>query len=143
MRSSAGVRVVMRPKAEILRHRGLEEGGRVQKYVDNEVLRRNEPYLPKDIGEYEKSGRLGTKIGSGEVVYNTIKGRFLYYGKVMVGEITGSAWAKSNEKKIVTDQDLTYQGGGLRGAFHFERMKADHKDDILRGAADKAGGKAR
>ena len=133
----------LRPKKEILSRRGLQDGGRAQRYVDNEVLRRNAPYLPHESGELEKSGRLGTVVGSGKVIYNTVKGRFLYYGKLMIGERSHSAWAHQNEKKIVTDQDLTYQGGGLRGAFHFERMKTDHKEDILRGVAKVTGGKAK
>lgn len=138
-----GVRFKLDSEENILARRGLETHGRAQKYVDSEVLRRNAPYLAHDSGDYEKRGRLGTEIGSGEVVYNTAKGRFLYYGKVMVGERTGSPFAESNEKKIVTDRDLTYQGGGLRGAYHFERMKADHKDDILKGAAEITGGRAK
>ena len=137
-----GFRFEMDPQEVILARRGLEPGGRAQRYVDSEVLRRNEPYLAHDQGDYNRSGQRGTVIGTGEVVYNTVKGRFLYYGKLMLGEKSHSAWAKPNEKKVVTDKDLNYQGGGLRGAFHFERMKADHKEDILRGAAKVTGGKA-
>ena len=35
-------------------------------------------------------------------------GRFLYEGKVMVDPVTGSAWARKNAKKVVTDKPLTY-----------------------------------
>ena len=138
-----GFRFQMDSKQLIIARRGLELYGRAQKYVDNEVLRRNEPYMAHDGGDYVRSGRLGTDIGSGKVAYNTPKARFLYYGKLMVGEKSRSAWAKPGEKKVVVNKDLNYQGGGLRGAMHFERMKADHREDILRGAAEIAGGRAK
>lgn len=35
-------------------------------------------------------------------------GRFLYEGKVMVDEETGSPWAKKSHKKVVTDRPLRY-----------------------------------
>ena len=136
------VTVTMRPTQEILARRGLDDRGRVQKYIDSEVLRLSEPYLPHDSGNLEKTGRMSTEVGSGEVNYTAPYARYLYHGKVMVGEKSRSAWAKPNEKKVVTGKDISYQGGGKRGAYWFERMKADHKGDILRGAAEKAGGRA-
>lgn len=96
-----------------------------QKYIDNEVLRLSDPYLPFQSGMLKKSGILGTVLGSGEVIYNAPYARYLYYGKVMVGRAP----------KQLTDTDLTFHGAPMRGAFWFERMKADKKDQILRGAA--------
>ena len=136
-----GMKFTMRPTREILARRGLETKGKVQQYVDNEVLRLSSPYVPHAHGDLEESGRLATEIGSGEVNWNTPYARYQYYGKLMVGEKTGSAWARSGEKKVVTSKNLTYQGGGLRGAKWFERMKLDHKEEIVCGAAEIAGGK--
>ena len=133
----------MRPVSEILERRGLEPGGRVQKCIDNDVLRLSSPYLPHATGMLEKRGRMSTEIGSGEVNYASPYGRFLYYEKVMVGEKSRSAWARPNEKKVVTDKNIQYRGGGLRGGRWFERMKADHKDEILRNAARTSGGEAK
>lgn len=84
-------------------------------------------------GALEKSGPLSTDIGSGEVIWNTPYARYQYYGKVMVG----------SPPKTVTDTDLKYHGGGMRGKMWFERMKADHKNEIIEGAAKLAGGKAK
>ena len=44
----------------------LEEA---QKFVDSEVLRRCNPYVPKDTGELIRSGIRETRIGSGRVIY--------------------------------------------------------------------------
>lgn len=81
-----------------------------QRVVDSEVLRYNDPYVPKDQGEYINSGQRSTVIGSGEVVYNTPYARRWYY------------------------ENANFQGAPMRGARHFERMRVDHKDDILRSA---------
>lgn len=101
-----------------------------QKFIDSEVLRLCSPYVPFQSGMLEKSGILGTVIGSGEVNYNSPYARYLYYGKLMVGRAP----------KELTDIDLKFHGAPMRGAFWFERMKQDKKEQILRGAAKMAGG---
>ena len=42
---------------------------RKQMFVDSEVLRRCSPRVPLRTGMLEKSGKLGTDVGSGEVDY--------------------------------------------------------------------------
>lgn len=105
---------------------------RAQVYVDSEVLRYSEPYLPFRSGILKKSGILSTVVGSGEVEWATPYARYLYYGKVMIGQAP----------KQVTNRNLTFDQSKnpLAGAFWFERMKADHKNDILAGARRIAGG---
>ena len=58
-------------KAEIMRRRGIDSGGRVQRYVDNAVLDFCADYIPFDTGELNRSGERNTRIGSGEVIYDT------------------------------------------------------------------------
>ena len=100
---------------EIIRKRGLESGGFVQQYVDSEVMRHMEKYMPKLTGTMIESMVIATEIGSGEVVVNT-------------------PYAKKRSKSA--------RNNGQRGPQFFERMKADHRDDILEGAAKLSGGKA-
>lgn len=107
-----------------------ERFNNAQSYVDSEVLRLSEPYVPFQSGMLKLSGQLGTVIGSGLVVYNAPYARYQYYGMVMVGRAP----------KQLTDTPLTYHGAPKRGKLWFERCKADHKEQILRGAAKIAGG---
>ena len=102
-------------------HRSLQSGGRVQKYIDSTVLRKSDPYVPFLSGMLKTSGISGTVIGSGTVVYNSTYARRQYY-------------ANGGNGKQGTSR------GGLRGRYWFERMKADHLDEILQGAAKIAGG---
>ena len=94
----------------MLARRNLESNGKVQKFIDSEVIRLSEPYTPFDTGYLKNNApKIGTSIGSGEVVYNAPYARRQYYEN---------------------------RGNGQRGKMWFERMKADHKDDILRGALE-------
>lgn len=65
--------------AKVLKRLNLEEGGKVQQVIDSEVLRLNDPYVPKDTGQLIRSGIQNTQIGSGEVIYQTPYARKQYY----------------------------------------------------------------
>lgn len=113
---------------------------RAQKFVDSEVIRLCAPYTPFETGALSRSATLGTVVGSGEVVWNAPYARYLYYGKLMVSPATGSPWAKKGERKVLTERDLKYNGAPKRGKLWFERMKSDHKHEILAGAKKIIGG---
>ena len=113
------IKVSFKPIKTMLKDRGLDAGGRVQKIVDSEVLRRSDKYVPFRTGFLKKSGILGTVIGSGEVIYNALYADKNYYHNAGRGK-QGTAL------------------GGLRGKKWFERMKTDNKDDIIRLAQEEA-----
>lgn len=84
-----------------------------QKFVDSEILRESEPFIPLLAGILIKSGILGTDVGSGVVQWVAPYSKFQYY--------KGRAPGTSNF-------------GPLRGRFWFERMKEVHGHKIIRGA---------
>lgn len=101
--------------SQIMRRLNLEERGRVQQVIDSEVLRLNDPYVPKDTGELIRSGIVNTQIGSGEVIYQTPYARRQYY--------------------IPMNHD------GKRCAYWFEQMKNEGgREKILRAARRAVGG---
>ena len=136
-------RLEMKATDILLKDRGLETMGKVQKFIDQEVIRLMAPYTPFKAGMLEASATIGTKIGSGEINQITPYARYLYYGKLMVSSVTGSPWASKGESKILTDRDLQYDTSRhpLAGKMWFERMKADKKDEILEGVRKVAGAK--
>lgn len=103
-------------KQRIIMKRGLQPMGPVQKYIDSEVIRRMDPYTPLLSGILKDSPALQTKLGSGLIHQNQL------YAERQYHENKGGS-------------------GGLRGKMWFERMKADHKENILHGAAEIAGGR--
>ena len=134
----------------ILARRGLLPGGRVQAVVDEAVLRYCAPKVPFDTGYLIRQALQTSIIGQGLIVYGTPYARYLYYGEIYgpnipifeAGELAGF-YSPPGQKKHPTGRALTYQGAPERGAFWFERMKAEHREDIVREAAAAAGGRAK
>lgn len=53
---------------------------RAQKYLDSQVLKDTDKYVPMRTGNLAKSGIIGTVIGSGELEYAAPYARKVYYG---------------------------------------------------------------
>ena len=119
---------------------GLEEQGKVQKFLDKTVGDNLQKYVSHNSGTQEKSIPIASNYGSGKVIINVPYARFQAEGKVMVGIKSRKAWAKLGERKVVINKNLKYHGGALRGAHPFERMKADKRDSILNQTAKYARG---
>ncbi|MGN0398805.1 MAG: minor capsid protein [Blautia sp.] len=88
-----------------------------QRYIDSEVLRYCSPKVPFRSGFLDKSGTLGTVIGSGVVQYTAVYAKVQYY---------------------CTAQTRPYDAN--RGGKWFERMKVSNGKDILNGAKKIAAG---
>lgn len=136
---------------DLLRARNLEKGGKVQQAIDNAVIAWNLKYVPFQTGTLGKSPYASyAQPGGGRVIYNGPYARYLYYGEVYgpnipvfdddCGEPT-RFFSPKGEKKHPTGRPLQYstEHNALAGPFWFERMKADHADDILREAKNAAG----
>nr|DAZ08873.1 MAG TPA: Minor capsid protein [Caudoviricetes sp.] len=91
---------------------------RAQMFVDSEVLRFCSSRVPFDTGMLQKSGILGTVVGSGEVRYIAPYAAKQYYH---------------------TAPTRSYDAN--RGGMWFERGKAVERDHILRGAQKIAEGR--
>jgi hypothetical protein len=92
--------------------RWTREFSKVQIFIDSEVLRYCEPYVPLKTGMLIMSGILGTQIGSGIVKYIAPYAKHQYYLSRKPGSQTGP----------------------LRGPFWFTRAMAVHKPKILEGS---------
>lgn len=110
-------------KAELKWNPGFSEmwNGRVTKaqvYLDSEVLRLSNRYVPLRTSMLQKSGILGTEIGKGEVCWIAPYAKEQYYD---------TADSRSYDPQ--------------RGAHWFKRMWADHSSAIIAGGKKRAGGK--
>lgn len=125
---------------KIKKRHGIEAGGPAQQFLDMEVIRQCEPYVPYDSGNLTRSAWTATRIGSGEVVYPGPYAHYQYYGEVygpsFPCEIGGEMTFRSRKGiiKKPTGRKLKYNKDvhPLAGSFWFERMKADKGGDILR-----------
>lgn len=101
---------------KVLKNKGLEDGGKVQRFIDTECLRLCAPKVPKDSNALIESGNIHTKIGSGQIEYRTPYARRWYY------------------------REASFQEAPERGNYWFERMKQQYKEQILAGARKIANG---
>ena len=108
------VKLEILPENLLLAKRSLNQGGKAQIFVDSEVIRCCDSYVPLRRGPLKRSGTTATVKGSGMVHYNTPYARLNYYSN------------KGNGKEGMNK-------GGKRGRLWFERMKPDYKDSILNG----------
>jgi hypothetical protein len=124
---------------QLLAKLNLESGGAVQRAIDMSVIKYCEEYVPLDSGELARSPLIN--YTPGEVIYDTPYARYQFMGKVMgpnipiykKGQLQGFFSIKG-KKKFLTGSDLKYKGAPKRGAFWFQRMKADHLQDIIKEA---------
>lgn len=141
------VKKVFMPKdtATMLHKFNLEKGGLVQQAIDKAVIDYNIQYCPWETGTLAKSAYAATQIGSGKVIYPGPCAHYMYYGEVYGPNIPvfendsgipTRFFSPPGQKKHPTGRELQYSldPNPLAGSFWFERMKADHIDDILREA---------
>lgn len=130
----------------ILQNHGLQLKGPVQESVDTECMKYMSAYMPRrQTGELEHMMKMATIIGSGQIDTPGPYAHYLYEGIVYVdpvykcagwishtpGPYYGMWFSRKGVKKVPTDRGLQYTGAPMRGKKWFERMKADHKDNIL------------
>lgn len=107
----------------VLERFGLQEHGPVQMAIDTAVIDYMLPYWAWDTGRLANSAYGATDVGSGKVIYDTPYAAELYYG------------IRRNGQPINYHTDHNPQAG----PFPFERMMADHANDILEVAKQVAG----
>lgn len=140
---------------QLLAEHGLNDGGEVQKFIDNEVMRQSLPYMPNLNGVLQNAMMSQTVIGSGEIRQNTPYARYQYYGVLFVDPITlkgsfydartGRHWSRKGVAKIPdpNGRTLTYNTSknALAGSHWFDRAMKDHGESIGRAAARLAKGR--
>lgn len=140
---------------QLLAEHGLNDGGEVQKFIDNEVMRHSLPYMPNLNGVLQNAMMSQTVIGSGEIRQNTPYARYQYYGVLFVDPITlkgsfydartGRHWSRKGVAKILdpNGRTLNYNTSknALAGSHWFDRAMKDHGESIGRAAARLAKGR--
>lgn len=115
-----------------------------QRALDKQVLIDMVPFMPMESGNLVHNTIMENveNIGSGELIIDTTGyARFLYHGKKMIYEPTGSTWAPAGETKVVTDIPLNYSKAAHpnAGPEWFERAKEAKKRTWLKVAREAAG----
>lgn len=127
-----------------------EQFSRAQFELDSMVMTDMVPYMPMETGMFIQITRAmsAAVAGTGKVVAAAPpSGRFLYEGKTMVDEKTGSPWARKGARKVLVSQyagktsakpNLTYAHG--RQSHWFEAAKKQHGGQWISKTKKTAGG---
>lgn len=130
--------------------RFYDQYSRAQFELDSMVMTDMVPYMPMETGLFIDITRAmsAAVAGTGKVVAAAPPmGRFLYEGKTMVDEKTGSPWARKGARKVVVSQyagktnakpNLTYAHG--RKSHWFEEAKKQHGKQWIAKTKRTAGG---
>lgn len=102
------IKVNMKPAGTVMKKLGVDSGGAVQQFHTANVLKRIQRFMPKNTGETIKIMVAQTDIRKPLILLNVPYGQFLYNGKLMVGDETGSPWARKYETKHVVEVPLQY-----------------------------------
>lgn len=106
--------------------------------LDSAIMESMKPYMPLQEGSFiDVTQRMSQSLaGSGTVVAAAPpQGRYLYYGKTMVDEKTGSPWARKHAKKVLVNQfhkpinvkpNLTYSRGSAKPEWFDVAKEKDH-----------------
>ena len=113
--------------------------------LDSMVMTSMVPYMPMQTGTFINvtRGMSAAIAGSGKVVAAAPPmGRFLYEGKVMVGERTRSAFAAKGERKEVIEKPLNYSRHGNPNVTDhwFDAAKKEHGKEWVKKTKEIAGG---
>ena len=141
-------------EVDISMQRFTNQFNRAQFALDSAVMTGMIPYMPMVTGTFinNTKARSASIAGSGYVYAAAPPyGRFLYEGKTMVGESTGSTWARHGEKKVLVSQyagktaakeQLTYNRNAhpLATDHWFEAAKARFGKSWIKLAKKEAGG---
>lgn len=122
-----------------------------QFWLDSQVMNDMVPYMPHQTGTFIQltRARSAAMAGTGQVCAGAPPyGRFLYEGKGMVDELTGSPWARKGAKKVLVSEyggntrakeNLTYSNKNATPHW-FDTAKKRHGKAWIAGAKKRAGG---
>ena len=121
------VKVKINSVNKILKDHGLNQDGRVVKFLRDDADRLMNPYIPMDNGMLRRNK---TYPSNHEIKYISPYAKYQYYGKLMLAK-NGSAWAKKGEKKVATSRNLKYHTSGT-GPKWDKLMLQRHKNDLIK-----------
>ena len=106
---------------------GLDENGRVTRYLRDTVDRLSNPFIPFESGGLR---RLKQYPNNYSIKYTSPDAHYHYNGVLYVTK-SGSSWAKKGERKYKTNKKLRYHTSGT-GPKWDKLMMQRRKNDVIK-----------
>lgn len=120
------VKVKMNKTSKIIKDHGLDEKGRVTRFLRDEADRLMTPFVPGGSGGM--LAKLKTYPNNYSIKYTSPYAHYQYTGKLMLAK-NGSSWAKKGEKKHYTNKKLKYHTSGTGD--HWDKMMMQRRGKEL------------
>ena len=125
--SGFSVKVKINKTSQILKDHGLNEDGRVNRFMRDDADRLMNPFVPMDNGMLRRNKAYPNNHS---IKYNSPYAKYQYYGKLMLTK-SDSSWAKKGEKKFETGKKLKYHTSGT-GPKWDKLMMQRRKNDLIK-----------
>ena len=116
----------MNKTSKIIKDHGLDEKGRVTRFLRDEADRLMAPFVPGGSGGM--LAKLKTYPNNYSIKYTSPYAHYQYTGKLMLAK-NGSSWAKKGEKKHYTSKKLKYHTSGTGD--HWDKMMMQRRGKEL------------
>lgn len=118
------VKVKMNSASKIIKDHGLDENGRVTKFLRDTVDRFCDPYIPFASGPLKNNKSYPSNH---EIKYMSPSAHYHYKGKKAIGPSR-----PKGVKRAISGIDMKYQGAPKRGPEWDKRMMNDRRNDVCR-----------
>lgn len=127
MASGFNVKIKMNSTNKILKDHGLDNNGRITKFLRDDADRLMNPFVPLNNGMLRRNK---TYPKNNQIKYTSPYAKYQYYGKLMLTK-NGASWAKLGEKKVLTSKNLKYHTSGTGPKWN-ELMMQRRKNDLIK-----------
>ncbi len=118
------IKVKMNSTKKIIKDHGLDENGRVTKFLRDTVYRLYEPYVPRENGDLYRKVTFPNKHS---IKHISPYSHYHYKGKKAIGPSR-----PKGVKRKISNEDMKYQGAPKRGAEWDKRMMNDRGKEVCR-----------
>lgn len=122
------VKVKINSANKILKDHGLDQNGRVVRYLRDTADRLMMPFIPG--GAKGMMAKLKTYPNVHSIKYTSPQAHYQFTGKLMLAK-NGSSWAKKGEKKHYTNTPLKYHTSGTGDHWH-QLMLQRKRNDLIK-----------
>ena len=117
-------KIKMNSTNKIINRLGMEENGRANKFLRDEVDRLCDPYVPMASGTLKNTKQYPSNH---EIKYVMPYAHYMYIGKKAVGSSR-----PKGVKRTISNQPLKYSGAPKRGAKWEKRMMSDKGQKVVK-----------
>ena len=129
------VKVKINDTKKIIKDHGLDENGRVTEFLRDDVYRLYEPYVPRENGNLYRQVAFPNNYS---IKHISPYSHYHYKGKKAIGTSR-----PKGVKRVISNEDMKYQGAPKRGPEWDKRMMNDRGREVCKDVENfiKHGGK--